>query len=315
MPESTLRPKQYDVSLSYASEDRPYVRQVAALLQARGIRLFYDQFEDVEQWGKDMVEHLDRIYRLDSQVVVVFVSQAYGEKDWTRHERRSMLAAALRSRREYILPVRFDDTELDGFLPTQKFLDARIQPPAVLARKIVAKLKSLGISVPLDDKRRTGGALAWRIASRRIGTDLVASTAMASRVGGRWNPIGSPVLYAGASYCVALLELLAHLPAGSMAANFVAMSIRIPSTFAIETLYESDLPPNWRDRDPQVGRRLAEIGAEWLASQRTCVLSVPSASIPNERQFLMNPAHAAFAELEVLSQEPVAVDGRLLARL
>jgi len=47
---------------------------------------------------------------------VVFVSAEYAARDWTRLERRAALARAVRERREYVLPARFDDTPLPGLL-------------------------------------------------------------------------------------------------------------------------------------------------------------------------------------------------------
>ena len=118
MTPSSRDPKTYDVALSFAGEDRPYVRQVAEYLRMRGVRVFYDQFEQTSLWGQDLVEALDRVYRLDSTFVVMFISLAYRDKEWTRHERRSALSAALASPDEYVLPARFDSTELPGLRPS-----------------------------------------------------------------------------------------------------------------------------------------------------------------------------------------------------
>jgi hypothetical protein len=53
---------EFDVALSFAGEDREYVGTIANQLRARGIRLFYDQYEQVTLWGKDLYEHLDDVY-------------------------------------------------------------------------------------------------------------------------------------------------------------------------------------------------------------------------------------------------------------
>jgi predicted MPP superfamily phosphohydrolase len=137
--------KPYDVSLSFAGEDRPYVELVAGHLKTRGIRVFYDAFEDVELWGKDLTERLAQIYESESELVVIFISDAYKQKAWTTHEKRHALSAALRSRREYILPVRFDDTKLDGLSTSVSYIDARKTPASVLAERLIKKLANLGI--------------------------------------------------------------------------------------------------------------------------------------------------------------------------
>jgi hypothetical protein len=133
-------PRQYDIVLSFAGEDRPYVEEVAGFLEERGIAVFYDKYEATTLWGKDLPEHFDSVYRRQGRFCVMFVSRHYAEKVWTRHERRSALARALSERTEYVLPARFDDTEIDGLRPTIGYLDLRSMSPADLGKAILEKL-------------------------------------------------------------------------------------------------------------------------------------------------------------------------------
>ena len=107
----------WDVALSFAGAQRDYVEQVAGALKARGVRCFYDADEQIELWGKYLAEELPAIYGEQAAAVVVFVSAEYAARDWTRLERRAALSRAVRERREYVLPARFDDTPLPGLLP------------------------------------------------------------------------------------------------------------------------------------------------------------------------------------------------------
>lgn len=131
----------YDVCLTFAGEERSYVEMVADLLKERGLRVFYDRDAKGKLWGKDLVEHFDYIYRQASRYCVMFISEAYAAKPWARHERRSALARALEEEEEYILPARFDDTELPGLRPTIHYLDLREIAPATLVEFIVEKLE------------------------------------------------------------------------------------------------------------------------------------------------------------------------------
>lgn len=133
-------PEKYDVVLSFAGENREYVAEVAELLVAEKVRVFYDEYESVNLWGKDLAEHFDSVYRNDGQYCVMFISQAYADKMWTRHERRSALARGLESVREYILPARFDDAKIDGLRPSVHFVDLRKLSPAQLTEVILKKL-------------------------------------------------------------------------------------------------------------------------------------------------------------------------------
>ncbi len=134
---------EYDVCLSFAGEDRPYVEQVAAELTALGVRHFYDEAdgEDVALWGKDLYEHFSDVYENKARHCVMFLSKSYAEKAWTKHERRSAQARAL-TEDGYILPARFDDTAIPGIRKTIKYVDLRNLTPSVLAQMVKRKLDS-----------------------------------------------------------------------------------------------------------------------------------------------------------------------------
>lgn len=130
----------YEVTLSFAGEDRKYVEEVAECLKAKGIEIFYDKFEDVELWGKDQYEYFDKIYRNESIFCIMFLSKDYAKKAWTNHERKSAQARSLEQSDEYILPVKLDDTEIPGIRPTVHYLDGRILRPAKICTAIIQKL-------------------------------------------------------------------------------------------------------------------------------------------------------------------------------
>jgi hypothetical protein len=131
----------YDVCLSFAGEDRPYVQQVAKLLVDANISVFYDAYEQAELWGKDLYTHLDKIYREDCRYCVIFISEHYAAKLWTNHERQSAQARAFEENAEYLLPARFDNTEIPGIRPTIGYIDLSSHSPEQLAALIVAKVR------------------------------------------------------------------------------------------------------------------------------------------------------------------------------
>lgn len=138
----TRREYEYDVCLSFAGEDRGYVEMVAKQLKGAGLSVFYDEDETAKLWGKELTEHLDHIYREASRYCVIFVSEAYARKEWTRLERRSALSRAMKEEGEYILPARFDDTDLPGLRPTVAYIDLREYAPATLVQFLVEKIRS-----------------------------------------------------------------------------------------------------------------------------------------------------------------------------
>jgi hypothetical protein len=133
-------PYQYDVALSFAGEDRAYVQMVADNLTSRNVQVFYDEYEKATLWGKNLYEHLTDVYQNRAQYTVIFISRYYKAKVWTNQERRAAQARALTENNEYILPVRFDDTEIEGILPTQSYLDLRKHSPAEVSVLICEKL-------------------------------------------------------------------------------------------------------------------------------------------------------------------------------
>jgi hypothetical protein len=132
------------VALSFAGEDRQYVEQVAADLKTRGIRVFYDRFEEANLWGKNLYTHLHDVYRSKAHFTVVFVSKNYATKPWTNHERESAQARAFTEHGEYILPARFDDTEIPGVAPTVGYVNLASRSPHELADLICEKLAHAG---------------------------------------------------------------------------------------------------------------------------------------------------------------------------
>lgn len=134
----------YDVVFSFAGEDRDFVDQVAVQLQTMKVSVFYDRFETVDLWGKDLYQHLDRIYRRAARICVIFISKHYVRKRWTNQELRSAQARAFEQNQEYILPFRFDETEVPGLLPTIGYIESANKSAKNCAEIIVKKLDALG---------------------------------------------------------------------------------------------------------------------------------------------------------------------------
>lgn len=153
--------EQYDVCLSFAGEQRSYVENVARALADAGISVFYDRDEEIDLWGKNLYEHLNSVYRDRSRFCVIFVSREYAAKNWPSHERQSAQARAIRENREYILPARFDDTQLPGMNDTVQYADLRRISPQQLADMIVKKvgrLDALGSHSPTAPKNVARGS-------------------------------------------------------------------------------------------------------------------------------------------------------------
>jgi hypothetical protein len=132
---------QYQIALSFAGEDRYLAEKLASLLKAKKISVFYDKYEQSNLWGKDLYQHLQKIYRDMAQYCVVFVSKAYARKLWTKHELKQAQARAFQENEEYILPLKLDDTEIPGVNDTIGYLSMKDLSIETVADIILQKLQ------------------------------------------------------------------------------------------------------------------------------------------------------------------------------
>ncbi len=136
---------EYDVVLSFAGEDRGYVEAVAECLKGWGLKVFYDKYEQIDLWGKDLYVHLDTVYREKARFCIMFISRYYKDKLWTNHERESAQARAFEEHKEYILPARFDNTKIPGLRETIGYIPLKNYTPSQFAELVV---KKVGLPIP-----------------------------------------------------------------------------------------------------------------------------------------------------------------------
>jgi len=147
---------EYEVVLSFAGEDREYVERVAEILKLNQVSLFYDNYEEASLWGKDLAEHLHKVYGGSARFCVMFISKYYADKMWPTHERRSAFEKAIESKEEYILPARFDDTSIPGLRKTVGYVDLKNKSPEHLAVLILEKLGRPEFEQAATQERETG---------------------------------------------------------------------------------------------------------------------------------------------------------------
>lgn len=115
---------EYDVALSFAGEDRIYVKEIAKKLKAKGLKVFYDEFEEANLWGKDLYQYLHYIYKENAIFCIIFVSSNYIKKAWTKHELKAAQNRAFLENNEYILPLRLEkNIKLPGLTDTTGYID------------------------------------------------------------------------------------------------------------------------------------------------------------------------------------------------
>jgi RES domain-containing protein len=118
-----------------------------------------------------------------------------------------------------------------------------------------------------------------------------------------------PAVFASATLSLAALERFVHTDSDLESSDLVATPVEVGDDIAIESIDPETLPAAWRTFPPPPA--LASIGAQWFATSRTAVLSVPSVVIPHERNFVLNPTHQTFTKLAIGRSEPFSFDPRM----
>jgi len=147
----------------------------------------------------------------------------------------------------------------------------------------------------------------WRLVTARF-VDTAFSGEGARRYGGRWNIKGIPLIYTASSQSLAMLEMLVQDE--PLRARYVMISAEIPTNMNIERMNLDLLPSDWRDQTAL--ERLRTIGTEWAIQLSSAVLAVPSAVVPAEANYLLNPTHPDFARVLIGKPQVLITDLRLI---
>lgn len=89
----------------------------------------------------------------------------------------------------------------------------------------------------------------------------------------------------------------------------VVIAVDVPSVLAMETINEADLPSGWKSPSPP--KFTKDLGTKWARNKSAAILAVPSAVVPRERNFLLNPKHPDFSKIRFSAPEPFVFDPRL----
>lgn len=147
----------------------------------------------------------------------------------------------------------------------------------------------------------------WRITKRKHAKTAFEGIG-ARKYGGRWNNPGTSLVYTAQSQSLAALEILVHLNGPELLEHYVLIPVTVEEIF-IHKIAPPELPRNWRANPAPSSVR--KIGDEWARSGTSAVLQVPSALLPAESNFLLNPVHADFKKLEIGAPILFKFDSRL----
>jgi RES domain-containing protein len=149
--------------------------------------------------------------------------------------------------------------------------------------------------------------VAWRIVQRKFAKRAFRGEG-ARFFGGRWNSPGHAVVYTAQSLALAALEILVHVDSDKLLQDYVAIPVTVDPQL-ITKVDKFALPNNWRAYPASKATRT--IGDEWISEGVLPVLQVPSAVIPTEFNFLLNPSHKESRKLRIGKPQRLRFDRRL----
>ena len=124
----------------------------------------------------------------------------------------------------------------------------------------------------------------------------------------RWNFAGVSMVYTSTSLALAAIEFFVHLDPSEAPTGPVSLAADVPDNLAVERVEIAQLPDGWRRTD---NRLLQQLGSDWIKSQRSVALIVPSAVVEGEWNVLLNPVHPDFGKVEINEPQPFHYDERM----
>lgn len=147
----------------------------------------------------------------------------------------------------------------------------------------------------------------FRLCKAKYNGDL--SGKGAELFGGRWNNKGVALLYTSDSVSLCTLEIVVHSVQGDIPTSYVLHTLEIPDDIVILELSSENLPADWRTFPHSEAAR--RIGDQFVKESKSAVLKVPSAVVPNDFNYLLNPMHPDFIKIKITETEAYLFDARL----
>jgi RES domain-containing protein len=149
--------------------------------------------------------------------------------------------------------------------------------------------------------------IAWRIVGARYKDDSFSGVGARLR-GGRWNSKGTTMVYTAGSLALASIEMIVNLPGPMLLEEFFRIPVHIPQNLIIDLPLDR-LPGDWNSRP--VSPAIRAIGDRWVKEKTSAALKVPSVVVPEESNYLLNPAHPDFEKITIGSPIKYRFDPRL----
>jgi len=126
--------------------------------------------------------------------------------------------------------------------------------------------------------------------------------------GGRWNKQGSPCLYTSETQALCVLEYAANVSLDELPKTLSITVYELPTNSWLEPDLAS-LPKNWQA--VPAPEETKAFGTELLQNNAVVAFKVPSAVIPTEYNFILNPLANDFNKVTIVNVFPFQIDRRI----
>ncbi len=147
--------------------------------------------------------------------------------------------------------------------------------------------------------------IIYRLATSEFADNL--SGEGAKIYGGRWNPVGVAALYLSEFISLSILEILVRADTFTSPDSYTLLSIQMPEN-SVTSIELKKLKSEWQNHIEYT----RSIGEDFLKMNQALALKVPSAIVPQEHNFLINPLHKDFKQVKIVYSEQLELDKRLL---
>lgn len=152
--------------------------------------------------------------------------------------------------------------------------------------------------------------LVFRIEREKYLNSALSGIGASLSEGFRWNSISTRIVYTAESRALAILEVSVHLDLQEdLPTDRYLITLEIPDEVEILELDQMDLPLNWDAKPPIIETQL--IGDDFVTQQTAAVLKVPSAIVPEEFNYLINPLHPDAQKIKITASKQLLFDARL----
>ncbi|BDT60219.1 hypothetical protein MasN3_37130 [Massilia varians] len=149
----------------------------------------------------------------------------------------------------------------------------------------------------------------WRIAEEDVALDRSCEGARKS--GGHWHEEGCAALYTAMTAELAALEKFVHLDGDEPGLVLVAVDLPDDPELGMIVSRE-ELPEGWDDLDD--GGSATRFGTAFLQKCHHLYLRVPSVSVGEGVNLVINPEHPAYADVKLSIAKLFSFDPRMFKR-